>query len=430
MSYLKTYKLSELYELGSGISTQPSQAGHGFPFCSFSTIFNNPILPDELPDLMDTSEDERETYSIKEGDVLLTRTSETLDELAMTSVAIKDYPNATFSGFAKRMRPISKEAYPKFMAFFFRSPYFRQIINNKAVMTLRASFNEMIFNDISFDLPPIKDQIKAGDFLYNIECKIRNNNSLASDFKAMADLIFDYWFLQYDFKLGDMPYKSSGGKMVWSDKLKDEIPEKWEVVRIKDLISDDIGGDWGKETKTGNYTKRVKCIKGTDIPSIVDGIDCNLEDRYILEKNSDKILKPGDYVIEVSGTPGRSTYINETMISRFDFPLISSNFCCAFSMKNPKYLYWFHLLWQRIYRKGITKDYSGKTTIANLLFDNLAESVYVALPPEELIDKFNILVEPFFKDIQNLYAENEAMDNTRHYLIDFFMTGQVKVKND
>ncbi len=175
MTYLKTYKLSELYQISSGISTKACQAGHGYPFCSFSTVFNNRILPDVLPDLMDTSENDRLKYSIKYGDVLLTRTSETLDELAMTSVALSDYPNATYSGFTKRLRPISDSAYPKFMVHFFRSDYFRKIVNNKAIMTLRASFNENIFNDISFELPQLSDQIKAGDFLYSIEKKIRNN---------------------------------------------------------------------------------------------------------------------------------------------------------------------------------------------------------------------------------------------------------------
>ena len=72
MSDLKKYRLSDLYELSSGISSKPEQAGHGYPFCSFSTVFNNTFLPDELLDLMDTSEHEREVYSIKEGDVTLT----------------------------------------------------------------------------------------------------------------------------------------------------------------------------------------------------------------------------------------------------------------------------------------------------------------------------------------------------------------------
>ena len=101
MNKLTQYAFSELYQINSGISTTKAQAGHGAPFVSFSTIFNNYYLPDTLDDLMDTSEKEQETYSVKKGDVFLTRTSETMDELAMSCVALKDYPKATFSGFAK-----------------------------------------------------------------------------------------------------------------------------------------------------------------------------------------------------------------------------------------------------------------------------------------------------------------------------------------
>ena len=428
MSYLRTYKLSELYEISSGISTKSSQSGHGYPFCSFSTIFNNPILPDVLPDLMDASKIDRETYSIKEGDVLLTRTSETLDELAMTSVALKDYPDATFSGFAKRLRPITNKVYPKFMAFFFRSEYFRKIINNKAVMTLRASFNEDIFYDISFELPPLDDQIKAGDFLYDIELKIRNNNLLASEFKNLSDLIFDFWFINYEYPINGKRYKSNGGKLNWNEKINSFIPDEWKVLRVKDLVKNEIGGDWGKENYIGNYTQEVACIRGTDIPFILGGEKSNLEIRFILEKNKNKILRSGDYIIEVSGTPGRSTYINECLVKRYRKPIIASNFCYAFSFKNKELMYWFDSIWKKLYESGTTKGFSGKTTIANLLFDSLAESVYVAVPPIDLIKKYNEIVEPMYEKIQNLYDENQRLNDLRNFLINYFMTGQVTIK--
>ncbi len=147
MSNLKSYKFSNLYDFSSGISTKPEQSGHGFPFISFSTVFNNYFIPDVLDDLMDTSEKEREIYSIKKGDILLTRTSETIDELAMSSIALKDYPNTTYSGFTKRLRPLQKDiTYEKFMGFYLRSKLFRKTMTNNAVLTLRASLNEQIFS--------------------------------------------------------------------------------------------------------------------------------------------------------------------------------------------------------------------------------------------------------------------------------------------
>ena len=176
MNKLNKYKLSELYEMGSGISTTKEQSGHGYPFLSFSTIFNNYIIPDELHDLMDTTELQRKNSSIKAGDVFITRTSETPDELGMSCVAIKDYSNATFSGFAKRLRPIDNKVYPKYIAYYLRAPYFRKLINANTIMTLRASFNDQIFSYLNIYLPDYNQQVKIGDMLYNIEKKIQINN--------------------------------------------------------------------------------------------------------------------------------------------------------------------------------------------------------------------------------------------------------------
>ena len=176
MNKLKEYKLNELYSMSSGISSTKEQAGHGFPFVTFRDIFNNIFIPENLTSLMDTSEDERQKCSVKKGDVFFTRTSETVDELAMSSVAIKDYPNATFSGFAKRLRPIRADLiYDKYMAFYFRSKYFRRIINANTIMTLRASFNDDIFSYIKVSIPEYEEQVKIGNFLYDIEEKIQQN---------------------------------------------------------------------------------------------------------------------------------------------------------------------------------------------------------------------------------------------------------------
>ncbi len=231
MLKLNKHKFSDLYEISSGISTKPEQAGKGYPFASFSTIFNNIFLPDILPDLMDTTKKQREKSSIKEGDILLTRTSETINELAMSCVAIKDYPNATFSGFAKRLRPLQRNiTYHKFMAFYLRAPYFRKLIDSNTIMTLRASFNEKIFKFLYLYLPDFEKQVIIGDFLWNIEKKLQTNNQIIRELREVSKLIFEYWFVQFDYPNQEgKPYKSNGGRMVHADLLNRDIPYGWEI---------------------------------------------------------------------------------------------------------------------------------------------------------------------------------------------------------
>ena len=239
MSKLTKYKFSDLYEMSSGISSSKAQSGHGSPFVSFSTVFNNYFLPEELSDLMNTSIKEQEIYSVKKDDVFITRTSETVDALAMSCVAIKDYPKATFSGFVKRLRPKTTGiVYSKYIAFFLRSKYFRKVLDCNTIMTLRASFNEDIFSFLYVYLPDYEEQVRIGDLLYKIEMKVRTNNKINDNLEQQAKLLYDYWFTQFDFPDSNgKPYCSSGGQMKWNEELKRNIPIGWEVKRLGDLLT-------------------------------------------------------------------------------------------------------------------------------------------------------------------------------------------------
>lgn len=233
------YPFSDLYDMASGISSSKEQAGHGSPFVSFGTVYNNYFLPEVLPDLMDTSEKEQQIYSIKADDILITRTSETIDELAMSCVAVKDYPKATYSGFTKRLRPKTTDiAYSKYMAFYLRGYLFRKAVTNNAFMTLRASFNEDIFSFLNLYLPEYTQQVLIGDFLYKIEQKIENNKKINDNLQQQSQIIFDYWFTQFDFPDVDgKPYKSSGGKMKMDASLNREIPIDWESTAVGNITN-------------------------------------------------------------------------------------------------------------------------------------------------------------------------------------------------
>ena len=154
--------LGDFYTVSSGLSKGAEFFGSGYPFLSFVTVFNNPIIPDKLDDLVESSAYERKQCSIRCGDVFLTRTSETLDELGMSSVALKDYPEATFNGFTKRLRPIDDiPLCPEFMAFYLRTENFRKSICQKAAITTRASLNKDTIEKlvIAYPIPSVQHEI-------------------------------------------------------------------------------------------------------------------------------------------------------------------------------------------------------------------------------------------------------------------------------
>lgn len=411
MIELKEYFLNELYEMGSGISTKPEQAGHGAPFVSFSSIYNNAILPDELPDMMDTSKEEQEKYSVKEGDIFLTRTSETLDELAMSSVAVKDYPNATFSGFAKRLRPIQNDiTYAKFMAFFMRSNYFRKIINCKATMTLRASFNEEIFSYIKVQLPSYEHQVKCGDLFYAIEQKIRNNNKINAELEKMAKTIYDYWFLQFEFPNDEgKPYKSSGGKMVWNEELKREIPEGWKVGSLYD-IADFVNGIACQKFRPISDDK-LPVIK---IAEMHDGITNRTEwaRNDVPEKN---LIFDGDILFSWSATL-------ETIIWNGGKGVLNQHIFKVIPKTLSKYYIFMQLSAYII--NFVQMAEARKTTMGHITIDHLKQSK-ILIPPSIVTKKYDDVVKVNFEKILEENIENRELVSLRNFLLPLLMNGQV-----
>lgn len=289
----------------------------------------------------------------------------------------------------------------------------------------------------NFEVPNIEynDQKKIAAVLSVLDDKITLNNRIIVELESVILTIYDYWFVQFDFPNEEgKPYKSSGGKMAWNEKLKKEIPLGWSVDKISSLIEQNKGGDWGKDEPTGNYIQKVSCIRGADI-NYIKGNDSNsdLPERYILEKNSYKLLSPNDIVIEISGgsptqSTGRAAMITEKTIERFDNPLICSNFCQAITLKDPNQAGYFFYMWSMFYDQNIFFNYEGKTSgIKNFLFDSFVANEWY-IPSQAIAHKFQQTVNSIYKKKESLLQQNKHLAACRDWLLPLLMSGQVKVK--
>lgn len=164
---MQLYKLNELYSITSGLSKPANKFGYGNPFLSFSVVFNNFHIPNNITELVDTNMSEIERFSIQRGDVFVTRTSEKLDELGKSCVALKDIPRATFNGFCKRLRPKCCEniILPEYAQYLFRSKQFTNQIIYSCPMSTRASLNEEILNTIVLNLHSLNEQRHIVDII-------------------------------------------------------------------------------------------------------------------------------------------------------------------------------------------------------------------------------------------------------------------------
>ena len=372
MSKLTKYKFSDLYEMSSGISSSKAQAGHGSPFVSFSTVFNNYFLPEELSDLMNTSLKEQEIYSVKKDDVFITRTSETVDALAMSCVATKDYPKATFSGFVKRLRPKTTGiVYSKYIAFFLRSKYFRKILDCNTIMTLRASFNEDIFSFLYLYLPDYEEQVRIGDLLYKIEIKVRKNNKINDNLEQQMHLIFE-----------DMMAKATNNKI------------KGEFIVAKSLTQVITGKEDANFSVSNGKYKFFTC---SNTP-----LHC---DEYAFNSSSVLIAGNGDF--NVKHYSGKFNAYQRTYVL------------------SPQKEYYAILYLAALYRINSFKTGSSGS-IVKFITKSDVENIPVFMPHDsKYLDELNKLV---IMQEQNM-LENELLVQLRDWLLPMLMNGQATISD-
>lgn len=427
MSKIIKYTFSQLYDMASGISSTKEQAGHGSPFVSFSTVFNNYFLPDALPDLMDTSIKEQETYSIKKGDILITRTSETIDELAMSCVAVKDYPRATYSGFTKRLRPKTAGiAYHKYLAFYLRSQLFRKAVTNNAFMTLRASFNEDIFSFLNLYLPEYKEQVKIGDMLYSMEQKIQLNKRICAELEAMAKTLYNYWFTQFDFPdENGKPYRSSGGEMVWNDQLKREIPKRWDVRPLSHVISSiNTGLNPRDNFILGNGDIQYLTVKNLTTSGTIDFSGCDTVDeqaREIIHKRSD--VSVGDILFASIAPLGRC-YLIQNPPEKWDINESVFSIRRNASRVTSEFLYMYFM--SDTFIKAATSSSTGsifKGIRINTLLD-----IAAVIPPKDIVTAFTTQVKTLLALKEQKGTENRELTKLCDWLLPMLMNGQATVE--
>ena len=384
-------------------------------------------MPDALPDLMDTSIKEQETYSIKEGDILITRTSETIDELAMSCVAVKDYPRATYSGFTKRLRPKTAGiAYHKYLAFYLRSQLFRKAVTNNAFMTLRASFNEDIFSFLNLYLPEYKEQVKIGDMLYSMEQKIQLNKRICAELEAMAKTLYNYWFTQFDFPdENGKPYRSSGGEMVWNDQLKREIPKRWDVRPLSHVISSiNTGLNPRDNFILGNGDIQYLTVKNLTTSGTIDFSGCDTVDeqaREIIHKRSD--VSVGDILFASIAPLGRC-YLIQNPPEKWDINESVFSIRRNASRVTSEFLYMYFM--SDTFIKAATSSSTGsifKGIRINTLLD-----IAAVIPPKDIVTAFTTQVKTLLALKEQKGTENRELTKLCDWLLPMLMNGQATVE--
>ena len=255
--------------------------------------------------------------------------------------------------------------------------------------------------------------------LATIDEKIANNRKLMTELEETARLIYDYWFTQFDFPdESGKPFRSSGGKMVWSDELKCEIPEGWSVLSLSDACAFKNGVNYDKDDMLGCHCRivNVRNITSSTLfinPEDLDEIDlpANLVNRYL--------LKAGDILIARSGTPGAVRLINNPN------GIIFCGFIICCTPNDDEYRNYLTMVLKRL--EGTTATVTGGSILKNVSQDTLKSVVFVN-PPKRIVARFNETIDVMLHQIVRTEQENWNLGALRDWLLPMLMNGQLVIE--
>lgn len=267
--------------------------------------------------------------------------------------------------------------------------------------------------DVKVPLPDVKTQQKIVDILDGIEDKLELNNRINSKLKAMAKMLYDYWFVQFDFPdANGKPYKTSGGKVAYNAMLKREIPVGWNTSTLWNIAKYTNGLPMQKYREDSDaYLPVIK------IREMNNGISADTE-RARVDIPEAAIINDGDVLFSWSATLDVKIWSQgKGALNQHIFKVSSDSY--------PKSFYYFELLNYLKHFKMIAD--LRKTTMGHITLDHLKQA-YICLPPLFLLEEFHSKVENIFQQHLLLEKENRSLIKLRDWLLPILMNGQVKIK--
>ena len=284
---------------------------------------------------------------------------------------------------------------PQYLCLYFTSNYFINLASKNVTGSVIKELR--IGNLLNTDIivPPMSVQEKIANCIGNIDDKLENNKAICYDLEAMAKLLYDYWFVQFDFPdENGKPYKSSGGKMVWNEELKREIPEGWNNGYVSDLIDVGQGKDHQK-------------LEAGDIPVYGSGG---------FMRGVNKFLHEGESVL----IPRKGT-LNNIMIVDGTFWTVDTMFYTMPRIPHAmRYLYYTLTTFYNFERMNVGSGVPSMTS-------DIIRGLKLVIPSTFILKRFDEITDPWYAKIKELKAENQELTSLRNFLLPMLMNGQMKV---
>lgn len=370
-------------------------------------------------DKRSVSASDLDKYILKEGDIVFARTGNSTGK----SYYHEDKNGKlAFAGFLIKYALDNKKVNPKYLKYYTISNEYKNWVKNLSVGSTRGNINAQTFGDCPISIPNRKQQDLLVNTLSLLIDKIELNNHINAELEAMAKTLYDYWFVQFDFpNAKGKPYKSSGGKMIWNEGLKREIPDGWEVKCLGNLGNFKNGVNYDP-SNPGEIACPIINVRNISASSYFLKNE-DLDVIYLRESDVRKYaVHDGSIIIARSGIPGATRLISDIAENT-----LFCGFAIHYELQNLDYkipiFFYLKSIEQQI------QNGSGGTILKNVNQGTL-NALQIALPKDNLVIlKFNELIQPIFSKINLIQKENQQLAELRDWLLPMLMNGQVKVSD-
>lgn len=270
---------------------------------------------------------------------------------------------------------------------------------------------------ISMEMHPKEIQDKIADIMLKLDRKIELNKQINDNLEAMAKQLYDYWFVQFDFPNEEgKPYKSSGGAMVWNEKLKREIPEGWyaeNICKIANILS---GGTPSKAVDEYWNNGTIPFFGPTDCNGSVFQIKtADHITQKGLEHCASSLFEEGIVIITARGSIGKLVIVGT--------PMAMNQSCYALQSKEGEYEYLYFLTTQLI---DCLKAKGSGSVFKSIIASDIEHST-LCIATENVVSDFCKKVKPLFEKLKANTIEIAELTKQRDELLPLLMNGQASV---
>ncbi|OFP42662.1 restriction endonuclease subunit S [Streptococcus sp. HMSC067H01] len=413
MSEWKEVSLSELGKTITGktpSSQYPEDFGDEVPFITPSDSFEKKYISKSERFLSRSGSERLKDKIISSDSIMVTCIGS-----AMGKVAKNGLPSVTNQQINSII--VNEKFDSDYIYYLFKNNYavFRNAASGSTAIPI---LNKTDFDNLRFKVElDLNEQRKMVSILSKIDDKIEINNQINQELEAMAKILYDYWFVQFDFPdQNGNPYKSSGGKMSYNPELKREIPEGWGVVTLGDFESKIITGKTPSRANSDNFGGEIPFITIGDIRgnTFIYSTSESLTDLGASVQQN-KYLPEGSLCVSCIATVGEIGFTTEWSHTNQQINSI------VFEDETNRYYLYFAL---KNYFENANASAKTGNTFANMNKEDFS-GIRIILPNKEIKNNFHEISEPYFAQIKCLQGQNQELTQLRDWLLPMLMNGQV-----